>query len=81
MRKINEITFNKDTIEDLKIQGYLLKYIKELQRHFDIPNKKIRIILFKIYKELSPFNTIKKFTKKMFNMIKSKYKKITVKRK
>jgi len=81
----NKIKFNKinkkwatmknfiqkqQNFEELKVQEYIKKYVKELQRHFDMSDKKIRIILYRVYKELSPIN----FIKKWFYMIKSFYK-------
>lgn len=68
--------------DELKVREYMNKYIKELQRHFDLPDKKMRMILYKIYKELSPYCFIKTFLKNQFSMIKSIYgKKIFFKRK
>lgn len=56
--------FNKDkSLEEIfkekRVKEYINKYIKELQRHFDMSDKKMRSILYKVYQELSPFNFIK----------------------
>ena len=66
--------FNKNkTLEEaykeLRVKEYIKKYIKELQRHFDMPDKKMRLILFKVYKDLSPLNMIKSW----IYMLKSRY--------
>lgn len=66
--------FNKDkTLEqecdEIKVKEYINKYIKELQRHFDVSDKNMRQILYKVYKELSPLNFIKTWV----SMVKSKY--------
>ena len=66
--------FNKDkTLEqecnEIKVKEYINKYIKELQRHFDVSDKKMRLILFKVYKDLSPLNMIKSW----IYMLKSRY--------
>ena len=46
---------------DYKIKAYINRYIKELQRHFDVSDKKIRILLYQVYRDLKPFDFIKKF--------------------
>ena len=53
---------------EAKVKEYMNKYIKELQRHFDVSDYDMRSIIFCIYKELSPFN----FIKKWISMVKSK---------
>ena len=55
--------------EEIKVQEYIKKYVQELQRHFDMPNKQIRTILYRVYKDLSPAN----FIKTWFYMVKSFY--------
>lgn len=68
--------------EDLKVKEYMDKYIKELQRHFDMPDKRMRNIIHEIYREFSPFSFIKTFFKNQINMLKSFCsKKIILKRK
>lgn len=59
----------EETYKELRVKEYINKYIKELQRHFDMSDRKMRSILYKVYKELSPFNLIKSW----IYMIKSKY--------
>ena len=72
MRKIvQNKKMTEKNLEDLKVKEYMDKYIKELQRHFDMPDGRMRLILYKIYKELSPFCFIKTFFKNQINMIKS----------
>ena len=60
MQKFSE---NKNNLEEKfkesKVKEYINKYVKELQRHFDMPDKKMRSIVYKVYKDLSPFNFIK----------------------
>lgn len=63
----------KNSIEP-KVKEYLYKYLKELQRHFDISDRKMRIILYRIYKDTSNFNLFIKFIKKKLSVLKSKYK-------
>ena len=63
----------KNNYTELKVREYLYKYIKELQRHFDLPDKKMRMVLYKIYKDTSKFNIFAKFVKKKLSMLKSKY--------
>ena len=58
-----------ETYKELRVKEYIKKYIKELQRHFDMSDKKMRLILFKVYKDLSPLNMIKSW----IYMLKSKY--------
>ena len=59
--------------DEIKVKEYMGKYIKELQRHFNLSDRKMRIILYKVYKDLSPFNFLKKFIKKWLSMLKSIY--------
>ena len=65
--------FDNKTIEEnykeARVKEYINKYIKELQRHFDMSDKKMRSIIYKVYQDLSPFNLIKSW----IYMIKSKY--------
>lgn len=66
--------FNKNktleqTYKEKRVKEYINKYIKELQRHFDVSDNKMRLILYKVYKELSPFS----FIKTWIYMLKSKY--------
>ena len=59
----------EETYKELRVKEYINKYIKELQRHFDVPDNRMRLIIYKVYKDLSPFNLIKSW----IYMIKSKY--------
>jgi len=59
----------EETYKELRVKEYINKYIKELQRHFDMPDKKMRSIIYKVYQDLSPFNLIKSW----IYMVKSKY--------
>ena len=65
--------FDKKTLEEsykeIRVKEYIIRYIKELQRHFDMPDKKMRTILYSVYKDLSPINLIKTW----IYMLKSKY--------
>ncbi len=71
---------NAPTFEEIKVEEYINKYIKELQRHFDVPNHKMREIILRVYKGLSPFkyikNYINNFIKNSLDMIKSNYGKL-----
>jgi len=51
----------QENFEELKVQEYIKKYVQELQRHFDMSDNKIRVILYRVYKELAPINFIKKW--------------------
>ncbi len=74
MRKfIQNKKVTEKNLEDLKVKEYMDKYIKELQRHFDVPDRRMRLILYKIYKEFSPYNFFKNFLKNQLDMIKSLY--------
>ncbi len=59
----------EQTYKENRVKEYINKYIKELQRHFDLSDSKMRMILYKVYKELSPFS----FIKTWISMVKSKY--------
>lgn len=59
----------KETQEEIKIKEYLNKYVKELQRHFEVPPKRMRFLLYEVYKELKPAN----FIDNLFSMVKSFY--------
>ncbi len=49
-----------------RIRKYLLRYIDELQRHFEIEQEDLEGILFDCYKAVKKPNCIKK----LFNMVK-----------
>ena len=59
----------EEIYKETRVKEYINKYIKELQRHFDMSDKKMRIIIYDIYKDLSPINLIKTW----IYMLKSKY--------
>jgi len=63
-----------ETEKELKVKTYINNYLEELKRHFDMSDKKMRYIIYKIYKERSPIYKIKFFIKKYMSMIKSLYK-------
>ena len=64
---------NNSNYTEIKVKEYLYRYLKELQRHFDLSDKKMRMILFRIYKDTGNFNLFIKFMKKKLSMLKSKY--------
>ncbi len=74
-------TIKEENPDELKAKEYMNKYIKELQRHFDLSDRKMRAILHKIYKETGPLfflkRVLKKFSRKFFkkysSMLKSPY--------
>ncbi len=63
-----------ETEKETKIKNYITNYLLELQRHFDMSDKMMRIILYKVYREKRPISKIKKFIKKYMSMVKSFYK-------
>jgi len=67
--------------KEKKVQEYINKYLREIQRHFDMPDSELRLILHRIYKELSPYHFIKIMMKNKLDMLKSFYQKIFRKRK
>ena len=65
---------NKDALktqEEEKVRQYISKYLKELQRHFDMPDDTMRSIIYKIYQDLSPYHFLKIFMKNKLDMLKS----------
>lgn len=76
MQKLNQT----ETPDEKKVREYIAKYLKELQRHFDVPDRKMRLIVYKIYKDLTPLSLIAliylAFVKKIKSMVKSLYRKI-----
>ena len=72
-KKINNETQKNHS--EPKVKEYLYKYIKELQRHFDMSDRRMRVILYRIYKETGPLNFITTLIKTKLSMLKSKYKK------
>ena len=63
----------ENNIQESKVHEYMNKYIKELQRHFDLSDKRMRVILYRIYQETGPVNFIKTLIKTKISMLKSKY--------
>ena len=45
---------------DYKIKDYLNRYLKELQRHFNISDRRMKFLLLEVYRDLKPFDFIKK---------------------
>ncbi len=59
----------EQNLQETKVKEYINKYIKELQRHFEVPDKKMRLLLLEVYKDLKPEGFIKIFK----SMVKSFY--------
>jgi hypothetical protein len=76
MQKLNQT----ESPDEKKVREYIAKYLKELQRHFDVSDRKMRLIVYKIYKDLTPLSLIAliylAFVKKIKSMVKSLYRKI-----
>ena len=72
-RFVQNKKITEKNLEDLKVKEYMDKYIKELQRHFDVSDKRMRTILHQVYQEFSPYNFLKNFLKNQITMIKSLY--------
>ncbi len=51
----------QENSQEIKVKEYINKYIKELQRHFEVPDKKMRLLLYEVYKDLKPDGFIKIF--------------------
>ncbi len=66
-----------DDAEELKVKEYINNYIKELQRHFDVSDRRMRAILYSVYKDSVPVSFVKNFV----YMLKSEYEKLKFKRK
>ena len=66
----------RDTSKEIKVREYIINYLLELQRHFDISDKRMRSILFKVYRDLSSMPKLGNFIKKYMSMVKSFYIKI-----
>ncbi len=75
MQEFFESEKDENCFEERKVKEYINRYLKELQRHFDMSDSRIRTIIFSIYKDLSPYNFIKLYIKKQLDMLKSLYKK------
>ena len=66
-----------DDADELKVKEYINNYIKELQRHFDVSDKRMRAIIYSVYKDSIPIS----FMKNLIYMLKSEYDKLKLKRK
>lgn len=75
MQEFFESEKDENCFEERKVKEYINRYLKELQRHFDMSDSRIRTIIFSIYQDLSPYNFIKLYIKKQLDMLKSLYKK------
>ena len=64
---------NSDNYTEIKVKEYIYKYMKELQRHFDLSDNKMRNILYKIYQDTGKLSLLIKFMKKKLSVLKSKY--------
>ena len=60
-----------ETEKEIKIKGYINNYLKELQRHFDVSDKYMRVLLYKVYKQKTPLSKMKFLAKKYMSMVKS----------
>jgi len=68
----NFMNKNEEKIfEELKIKEYILRYIKELQRHFDLPDSRLKAVIGSIYRDFSFLNKAKTMMKNKFEVIKS----------
>ena len=56
---------------EIKAGEYVYRYLKEIQRHFDLSDEKMRRIIHKIYKDTGLFGKFTKFMKKKISMLKS----------
>ena len=63
-----------NTEKENKIKAYINSYLGEIQRHFDVSDKKMRLILYELYKDKSLVFEINLFIKNTISMIKSFYK-------
>ena len=66
-----------DNADELKVKEYINNYIKELQRHFDVSDKRMQAILYSVYKDNIPVG----FMKNLIYMLKSEYEKLKLRRK
>jgi len=66
LQKINKID-NKEILYHKKAQSYLLKYVRELQLHFDLSDKNLKKIINDTNACIKSPSPIQKF----FNMLKS----------
>ncbi len=72
-RNINKEKTIEEMSNEIKVKEYINKYIKELQRHFDVSDNTMREILYRIYKDLSPVNIIKSWIFVLKSKMNKKY--------
>ena len=65
----------RETDKEIKDKEYINNYLNELKRHFDMPDKKMRSILYNIYKDTSSISKGRLLIKKYMSMLKSFYRK------
>ena len=63
----------QDTNKETKVREYITNYLFELQRHFDISDRKMRYILRKVYRDSGSLHKFGYFIKKYISMVKSFY--------
>lgn len=61
----------RETEKEIKIKEYINNYLIELQRHFDISDNCMRVLLYKVYKQKTPLSKVKLLAKKYISMVKS----------
>lgn len=66
----NSLYKYNNTDKETKAKEYILSYIKELQRHFDLSNKSMRNILQQLYKEEGMLYSFLRIIKKKVSMVK-----------
>jgi len=62
-----------ETDKEIKVKEYINNYLNELKRHFDLSDKKMRSILYNIYKDTNSISKIRSSLKKYMSMVKSFY--------
>lgn len=62
---------NKDFLTEVKVKKYINNYLKELQRHFDLSDDRMRVILYRVCRDFSFLNSLTKIMKKWLDMLKS----------
>ena len=62
-----------ETDKEIKVKEYINNYLNELKRHFDLSDKKMRSILYNIYKDTNSISKIRSSVKKYMSMVKSFY--------
>ena len=50
----------EEVYTNYKIKDYLNRYLKELQRHFNVSDKRMKLLLLEVYRDLKPFDFVKK---------------------